>query len=56
VLSDADLLALYGAEALSGVALSQLAWASVGELLRLGLGEARAAALVVAFELGRRSA
>jgi DNA repair protein RadC len=56
VLSDADLLALYGAEGLAGVALSQLAWASVGELLRLGLGEARAAALVVAFELGRRSA
>ncbi len=55
-LSDADLLALYGAEALAGVALSQLAWASVGELLRFGLGEARAAALVVAFELGRRSA
>ncbi len=55
-LSDADLLAVYGAEALAGVALSQLAWASVGELLRLGLGEARAAALAVAFELGRRSA
>src|SRR5574342_228156 len=51
-LSDADLLAVYGAEALAGVALSQLAWASVGELLRLELGEARATALAVAFELG----
>ena len=56
VLSDADLLALYGAETLSGVGLSQLAWASAGELLRLGLGEARAAALAAAFELGRRGA
>jgi DNA repair protein RadC len=55
-LSDADLLGLYGAEALAGMALADLAFASVGELLRFGLGEARATALAVAFELGRRSA
>jgi DNA repair protein RadC len=56
VLSDAELLALYGAEALAGAGLSRIARASVGELLCLGLGEARAVALAVAFELGRRGA
>ena len=56
VLSDAELLALYGAETLSAVGLSQLAWASVGELLCLGLGEAGSVALAAAFELGRRCA
>ncbi len=55
-LSDADLLALCGAGALAGSGVRELAWASVGELLRLGLGEARAASLVAAFELGRRGA
>jgi DNA repair protein RadC len=34
----------------------ELAWLSVAELRRLGVGEARAAAIVAAFELGRRGA
>jgi DNA repair protein RadC len=55
-LSDADLLALCGAETVSGVSVRQLAWVSVGELRRLGLGEGRAVALAAAFELGRRGA
>ncbi len=55
-LSDADLLTLCGAEIVSGVSVRQLAWASVSELRQLGLGEARAAALAAAFELGRRGA
>ncbi len=55
-LSDADLLALCGAETVSNVSVRQLAWVSVGELRRLGLGEARAVALAAAFELGRRGA
>ena len=55
-LSDADLLALCGAETVSNVGVRQLAWVSVGELRRLGLGEGRAVALAAAFELGRRGA
>jgi DNA repair protein RadC len=56
VMSDADLLALFGAESVASVGVQQLAWMSVAELRDLGLGEARAAGLVAAFELGRRGA
>ena len=56
VLSDADLLEACGAETVASVGIRQLAWVSVAELLQLGLGEARATALVAAFELGRRGA
>ena len=56
VMSDADLLALFGAEGVAGVGVQQLAWMSVAELRDLGLSEARATGLVAAFELGRRGA
>ena len=56
VLTDADLLALCGAEALSSVSVRLLAWVSVAELRQLGLGEETATALAAAFELGRRGA
>jgi DNA repair protein RadC len=56
VLSDADLLTLCGAENVSSVSLRQLAWANVRELVRMGMGVARATVLVAAFELGRRGA
>ena len=55
-LSDADLLSMLGAGDAASRALGELAWLSVAELRRLGMGEARAAALVAAFELGRRGA
>lgn len=55
-LSDADLLALCGGERVSTSSVRELAWATVAELRRLGLGEARATELVAAFELGRRGA
>jgi DNA repair protein RadC len=55
-LSDADLLTVCGAEAVANIGVGQLAWVSVAEFRRLGLGEARAVALAAAFELGRRGA
>ena len=55
-LSDADLLEACGAETVAGVGIRQLAWGSVAELLQLGLGGARAAGPVAAFELGGRGA
>jgi DNA repair protein RadC len=55
-LSDADLLTLCGAGSVAVMTVQQLAWVSVGELRRLGLGESRAAMLAAAFELGRRGA
>lgn len=55
-LSDTDLLEVCGAEGVATWSLRQLAWVSVGELRRLGLGESRAVALAAAFELGRRGA
>jgi len=55
-LSDRDLLGMLGAGAAAGEPVGALAWLSVAELRRLGLGEARAADLVAAFELGRRGA
>jgi len=56
VLSDQELLVLVGAASLAGEAMARLAWLSAGELVRMGLGEGRAAAVVAAFELGRRGA
>ena len=55
-LSDGELLALVGGKPLAAEALAELAWRSVGELVRLGLGEAKASLLAAAFELGRRGA
>jgi len=55
-LSDADLLSMLGAGGAASRALGELAWLSVPELRRLGMGEARAAAIAAAFELGRRGA
>ena len=55
-LSDAELLSMLGAGGASSRPVPELAWLSVAELSRLGIGEARAAALVAAFELGRRGA
>jgi len=55
-LSDAELLTLLGGDMVAGQAVRELAWRSVGELRQLGVGEARAAALAAAFELGRRGA
>lgn len=55
-LSDADLLSMLGAGDAASRALGELAWLSVAELRRLGMGEARAAAIAAAFELGRRGA
>ena len=56
VLSDSDLLALFGAESVARVGVQQLAWMSVAEFRELGLSEGRATGLVAAFELGRRGA
>jgi DNA repair protein RadC len=55
-LSDAELLSMLGAGDAASRPVPELAWLSVAELRRLGMGEARAAALVAAFELGRRGA
>jgi DNA repair protein RadC len=55
-LSDTDLLSMLGAGGAASRALGELAWLSVAELRRLGMGEARAAAIAAAFELGRRGA
>jgi DNA repair protein RadC len=55
-LSDNELLSMLGAGDAASRPLPELAWLSVAELRRLGVGEARAAALVAAFELGRRGA
>jgi DNA repair protein RadC len=55
-LSDAELLSMLGAGSAGSRPVPELAWLSVAELRRLGLGEARAAAIVAAFELGRRGA
>lgn len=55
-LSDADLLSMLGAGGAASRLLPELAWLTVAELRRLGVGEARAAALAAAFELGRRGA
>lgn len=55
-LSDAELLSMLGAGGAASWPVNELAWLSVAELRRLGIGEARAAALVAAFELGRRGA
>ena len=55
-LSDADLLTVCGAEELASMKLRELAWVSIAELRRLGLGERRAAEVAAAFELGRRGA
>ena len=55
-LSDAELLAMLGAGSAASRPLPELAWLSVAELRRLGIGEARAAVLAAAFELGRRGA
>jgi DNA repair protein RadC len=55
-LSDAELLTMLGAGGAASRAVPELAWLTVAELRRLGVGEARAAALVAAFELGRRGA
>jgi DNA repair protein RadC len=55
-LSDAELLAMLGAGGVASRPVPELAWLSAAELCRLGIGEARAAALVAAFELGRRGA
>lgn len=55
-LSDADLLSMLGAGDAASRPVGELAWLTVAELRRLGVGEARAAAIVAAFELGRRGA
>ena len=55
-LSDTELLTMLGAGAAGSRPLPELAWLSVAELRQVGIGEARAAALVAAFELGRRGA
>jgi DNA repair protein RadC len=47
---------MLGAGGAASRPVPELAWLSVAELRRLGIGEARAAALVAAFELGRRGA
>jgi DNA repair protein RadC len=56
VLSDSDLLTVLGAEPVAAETLERLAWLSVAELVRMGLGAGRAAAVAAAFELGRRGA
>ena len=56
VLSDEELLVLVGAASLAGEAMARLAWMSAGELVKMGLAEGKAAAVVAAFELGRRGA
>jgi DNA repair protein RadC len=55
-LSDTELLSMLGAGGAARRPVPELAWLSVGELRLLGISEARAAALVAAFELGRRGA
>jgi DNA repair protein RadC len=55
-LSDAELLSMLGAGGAASMSVPELAWLSVAELRRFGIGEARSAALVAAFELGRRGA
>jgi DNA repair protein RadC len=55
-LSDVELLTMLGAGGAASRAVPELAWLTVAELRRLGVGEARAATLVAAFELGRRGA
>jgi DNA repair protein RadC len=55
-LSEAELLSMLGAGAAATRPVPELAWLSVAELRRLGIGEARAVTLVAAFELGRRGA
>jgi DNA repair protein RadC len=55
-LSDADLLSMLGAAGAASRSVAELAWLSVAELQRLGIGEACAANLAAAFELGRRGA
>jgi DNA repair protein RadC len=55
-LSDADLLSMLGAGDAASRPVGELAWLTVAELRRIGVGEARAAAIVAAFELGRRGA
>ena len=55
-LSDGELLSMLGAGEAANTPVPELAWLTVAELCRLGIGEARAAALVAAFELGRRGA
>jgi DNA repair protein RadC len=55
-LSDADLLSMLGAPGAATRSVAELAWLSVAELQRLGIGEACAANLAAAFELGRRGA
>ncbi len=56
VLSDEELLVLVGAASLAGEVMARLAWLSAGELVKMGLAEGKAAAVVAAFELGRRGA
>ncbi|HTP27497.1 MAG TPA: JAB domain-containing protein [Anaeromyxobacteraceae bacterium] len=56
VLSNEELLVLVGAASLAGEAMARLAWMSAGELVKMGLAEGKAAAVVAAFELGRRGA
>ncbi len=55
-LSDGDLLSVLGADWVAGRPVGELAWLTVAELRRLGLGEGRATGLAAAFELGRRGA
>jgi DNA repair protein RadC len=55
-LSDVDLLSMLGAAGAASRSVAELAWLSVAELQRLGIGEACAANLAAAFELGRRGA
>jgi DNA repair protein RadC len=55
-LSDADLLSMLGAAGAASRSVAELAWLSVAELQRLGIGETCAANLAAAFELGRRGA
>jgi DNA repair protein RadC len=55
-LSDADLLSMLGAAGAASRSVAELAWLSAAELQRLGIGEACAANLAAAFELGRRGA
>ena len=55
-LSDGELLSMLGAGDAASRPVPELAWLTVAELRRLGICEGRAAALVAAFELGRRGA
>lgn len=55
-LSDADLLSMLGGDGAACRPVAELAWLSVAELRRLGLGEGTAASIAAAFELGRRGA